>query len=182
MPEPFEALRTKVLKEVEKSEEARQKVDDALDELQLKQESTKSAVRDLHDDNERRAALGLRTDTIRGEQPVAVSGSSIVGICYVTKAKTLNQSVSVGCHTVAASGESLVVDVKRVRKGVSKSMLKSPITIDDTIAAQTAVFGVLDKSDLGMIKGDYIYADVTYVPGGIPTPLKNLVITMVCAY
>jgi hypothetical protein len=74
--------------------------------------------------------------------------------------------------TAAAAGESLAIDI--TIEGASA--LTAPIVIDDSVAIDTPVAGVVDATSNAYVAGDLIEVVFTYVAGGSATPLADTVV------
>ncbi len=83
-------------------------------------------------------------------------------------------SLSFQAGAAAAAGETLVVDVSRVRGGVVTSLLSATYTYDNGESANTEVSldSLIDES-IGLADGDLIRVTRTYTAGGGPTPVVN---------
>lgn len=111
------------------------------------------------------------TITLQAWQETAASNTIAMGIC--PKDGTI-VSCKAACITVPASGESMSIDVKKN----NVSILSSPITIDDSATARTAIDGTLDSGQVSVSAGDFFEAELTYTAGGSPTPMTDTVVTV----
>jgi hypothetical protein len=84
---------------------------------------------------------------------------------------------------VAAAGESMTIDVSRVRGGVVTSLLTTPAVIDNTDPGNSiqGFSALIDRTLARTLNPatDKIRITRTYVAGGGPTPMANTVVTLV---
>jgi hypothetical protein len=108
--------------------------------------------------------IGAVTETLRLVR--AMSTGRIIGVSAET-------------GTAAAAAESMTFDVEIYPPGgPGVSCLTGVITINNAIAIDTPVAGVVNVAASAYAAGDLIRVVRTYVPGGAPTPMRDTVVTV----
>lgn len=82
------------------------------------------------------------------------------------------RDVAAEVGTVAAAGESLSIDITIG----GTSALTAPIVIDDAVAINTPVVGVIDTAANEYAAGELIEIVFTYTAGVDPTPMANTIV------
>lgn len=114
-------------------------------------------------------AADLTQDILIVQPPDRYSGS-LSAVMQVDRA-----DVTIG--TAPAAGESMVVDINRVRDGSGAVTTIATITIDNTFAANTRVPIPVTQLANILSAGDRIQVDLDYTAGGGPAPMDNTLVT-----
>lgn len=108
-------------------------------------------------------------------QAVAATATARVTLPFGT---TRLNSMIIDNGAVAAAGESMVIDVLRVRNGATTSLLTATTTINNGIPANSSrdLSHLINLGLNTLLPTDEIQISRTYVAGGGPTPMTNTMV------